>query len=480
MTRPFEHGPAFRRMEDTGSFQPAFFEAEYERLYAEALSEGPIGPKERVRLERAAGALKLSKEKIARIEEGMQRAYDARASITLTDFENMPTDHGTAWDDLIRDLASREQPLEATQELGDDDVLSSPSQPSRRTLQARRPPEADPSKQERASSSVFRVAPPAGPSDDIHGRFASASALDERFTAAAVLVRRGEAPPAAQELYSRLRQGVLPRPARSLTTTSWTTALIDPAQERTTSEIFGVIASAVLFARVKAMRVDGVLPTLDPRRRQDPATSTVSAVRALGWCAATLGMTAPAIYLAPDAPVGLEIVPAVPPVAQIGSGLLSGKTVLELAFHGGRFMTWLREEYFICNLMPGIPQLEDVFLAALLIGDPEFELSPGAYERASLNRDVLLPILDEGRLRRLRELTAKFSERRVRLNLREWWSAAERTACRAGLLACGDLEVAASVLLSEPLGAVHLAELESFWASDTASQLRRDLGIAFT
>ena len=72
----------------------------------------------------------------------------------------------------------------------------------------------------------------------------------------------------------------------------------------------------------------------------------------------------------------------------------------------------------------------DVFLAALLIGDPDLPLDRTNFERAALNRDVLLPILEEGRVRRLRELTAMFRSSGTRVNLREWWRAAETTACR--------------------------------------------------
>ena len=74
-----------------------------------------------------------------------------------------------------------------------------------------------------------------------------------------------------------------------------------------------VIVSAVLLGRVAALRRDKQLPALDPARKQDPAQSTLQAVRCFSWAASILGMRAPALYADPDYAGLVEMVPGVPP-----------------------------------------------------------------------------------------------------------------------------------------------------------------------
>jgi hypothetical protein len=141
-------------------------------------------------------------------------------------------------------------------------------------------------------------------------------------------------------------------------------------------------------------------------------------------------------------------------------------------------LVWFREEYFICSLVPAVEQLEDIFLAALLIGAPDIPLRAEVKARAALNRDAMLPVLEAKQIDRLEGLVAQFISRGGRTSLRRWAQGAELTACRAGMLLCGDLDVAAKILLKEPNGEDRLADVEKFWSSDVASELRRSLGVA--
>ncbi len=90
----------------------------------------------------------------------------------------------------------------------------------------------------------------------------------------------------------------------------------------------------------------------------------------------------------------------------------------------------------------------------------------------------MLPVLEQKQVTRLEELVGEFIARGGRTSLRRWAQSAELTACRAGMLMCGDLDVAAKILSKEPNGAERLADVEKFWASDVASELRRALGVA--
>jgi hypothetical protein len=526
-TQPFAFAPSFHPVGDTGSFHPGDFEAEYETLYSEALTEGDISPEERARLDLAASALGLPPERLARLETALRSAYDKRASITLTEEDEAAPDPGTLADRAPPSISpgkiSGLRTLPPPPDSGPatlpppaperTSVLPPPSHPPRRTdsqsMRAQMPamlPEDDPTypnygkstpdlpNSETPSTGVPSAALPTDKAldhflraprteiDELHDRVTEMGerrAYDEQLLAAAVLTRRGLASSSERALVEAHKTTALQRPAQPLTADAWH-LLYHPDQDRTTGEIFSVVASAVLLARVTAMRKQKTLPKLDPKKKHDPASSTVSVVRALGWSAATLGMDAPSIYVAPESKGGLEIIPAVPPAIRIGGAVLSGLSALELAFTCARHLVWFREEYFICSLVPAVEQLEDIFLAALLIGAPDIPLRTEVKARAALNRDAILPVLEQKQIEKLEGLVAQFISRGGRTSLRRWAQGAELTACRAGMLLCGDLDVAAKILLKEPNGEERLADVERFWASDVASELRRSLGVALT
>ncbi|MGH7328470.1 MAG: hypothetical protein ACREJX_08980, partial [Polyangiaceae bacterium] len=503
-------------------FRPGDFEKEYETLYAEALSEGEISAEERERLDLAASALGLPAERLRKLEKALRKAYDRRASITLTDDEEVTPHPGTLADRAPPSLPPGGIPGLRTLPPPPDSALTIPpaadSRPDaeRSSRSGALPPPSHPPRRDSYPTGAMRAPMPAllpeedssptrpnvfpppelptdkaidrylraprTEADDLHDRFLEMGhrhAIDEQLCVAQVLARRGAATTSEREVAQTHKISALQRPGQPLTADAWK-LLYHPDQDRTTGEIFSVVASAVLFARVNAMRKQKILPKLDPSKKQDPMTSTVSAVRALGWSAAALGMTVPPIYVAPESKGGLEIIPGVPPAIRVGGAILSGSSALELAFHCARHLAWFREEYFICSLVPAVAQLEDIFLAALLIGAPEIPLRPEVKARVALNRDAMLPVLDAKQVDKLEGLVAQFISRGGRTSLRRWAQSAEFTACRAGMLLCGDLEVAAKILSKEPNGEQRIADVEKFWASDAASELRRALGVAVT
>jgi ADP-ribose pyrophosphatase YjhB (NUDIX family) len=58
-----------------------------------------------------------------------------------------------------------------------------------------------------------------------------------------------------------------------------------------------MIASAALKAKIMTLEAKKERPVLDPRFRQDPATSTVTFARTFGWASQVLGISCPALYV---------------------------------------------------------------------------------------------------------------------------------------------------------------------------------------
>jgi hypothetical protein len=189
-------------------------------------------------------------------------------------------------------------------------------------------------------------------------------------------------------------------------------------------------------------------------------------------------MRTPTIYLAPDLDTGFEIVTAVPPATRLGRRMLQGQSTLKLAFVSGRHLAWYREEHFVCTLVPSVAYLEDIFLAALTLGAPELRLPEDVRARAAIIAGAMRPCLEAPQLARLGALVQRFLARGGPANLKRWARAAEWTACRTGLLLCGDLATAAGAVAPESRGAERVRQMDLFWASDDATQLRRLLGVA--
>jgi len=230
---------------------------------------------------------------------------------------------------------------------------------------------------------------------------------------------------------------------------------------------------------VSALRRDHLLEPPDRATQQEPAKSTVMAVRALPWAASVLGLGVPPIYLDKERDAGFLHVPGVPPTTVIGRRVLTGRGELEHAFLAARHLTWYRQELYIKTLFSGVPDLEDLFLAALAVGNPRLPIAEDRRRRVAPIAEAIEPLLDAEQLDGLRGLYLRFVEEGGRTNLGRWSQSAEKTACRAGLLLCGDLRTALGLLEAEEGVMAELGrDLIAFSVSERYFALREALGLA--
>jgi hypothetical protein len=520
----FDEPPRFSESDDTGSFLPGYFEAQYEALFAETLNKGPITAARRERLDLAAKALGFDPERVSRLENALLAAYEAKSAITSTEIEWGDTWTGSPLPTPLPPETNPSPPpsfpppvdippparLPSARPRTQGARSSAPPPPPPRTstnppprTSTNPPPRASTNPPPRASTnpppppawsrtsapppSPSTIPPafspptiPPGPDAHLHHRFgvsSDAGALDEQFCAAAVLVRRGSATPEESALYEAYRTGALPQPARGLSVGGWQ-KLFHPSRDRIVGDILAEVASAVLIGRVTSLRRHNQLPELRPAEHHDPAVSTVSAVRALGWSASTLGLATPPLYVTADSARELEVVMAVPPAIRVGQPLLIGKSSLSLAFMCGRFMSYFRADHFVLAMVPSVSHLEEIFWAALTIGAPHLSLKPELRVRLKLVADTIDAMLEPPARMALSENVRRFLASGQGFGLAEWARGAELTANRAGLLLCSDLDTACAHLATEQNGEDGIRDLEEFWASDDASELRAELGIA--
>jgi hypothetical protein len=441
-------------------------EAQYCLLFQEVLGKGPLSPAERARLDRTADNLGLDPERVLRLEAAL-RADTAPDSSrnprdTLVDLEDPSSFSRSSGHISISVAVSVEEARPR--------AISVTFEPVHKTEEVQTA---------RVSRDLARVHVE---HEQLHARYDAcerAGRVDAQWCTAAVLVRRGVATADEVRLYEALRGQAPPRPRTALSLDAWT-FLFHPDEDRLTSEIFEMIAPAALLCRVAAMRSDGSFVPLDDKQRQDPTASTVSVVRALAWSAATLGLATPPIYVAPQVDAGLEVITHFPPASRAGARMLSGQSAVHLAFHAARHITWFRGDHFVCTLVPTLSDLCDLFVAALSIGGPEIVLHEEARARARLIADAIGPLLEPAALARLRELANRFVGTDARIDLQTWAHAVGDTAGRAGLLLCGDLDVACQIVAQEQRGEDRVRDLERFFASDAATELRSRMGISLS
>jgi len=489
-TSPFEHSSSFEAGELTAAVRLGRFESHYEELFAEVIEDGVITAEERAHLDRTAESLGLDRDRLHRLELALEAAYEARYRVrireesaaadmrsSLAPIEPSDDPRVQLFQKRIADLEARVAELEIALEEARANVAvevdlegTSPLITQAETLddpeELLRHLRHDP-RDQGVLRALYRV-------------FARIGDTDRQWCAAQALTYLGAASEDERAFYQLHRGEGLIKPRASLEKESWRRFLFHPEEEPLIGEIFAVIIGPVLLGRLAALRRDKALPHLDPARKQDPATSTLQAVRCFSWGAAILGMATPTLFADPEYAGAAEIVPGVVPSTRLGKQALSGRTPAELSFLAGRHLSFYREDHFIRALLPSIPDLEDIFLAALSIGNPGLPLSAAVKARVTPIAQAIAPILEPLQVDRLRGHFLRFVEEGGRTNLQRWASAVDCTAARAGLLLSNDLEASrAMIALGDPAGAEErMDDLLVFVTSERYAKLRKQLGVA--
>ena len=223
---------------------------------------------------------------------------------------------------------------------------------------------------------------------------------------------------------------------------------------------------------------------LDARFKQDPATSTVTFAKTFGWAAQVLGIPSPALYVRNDVPGSIMPVAAVPPASVAGQTVLTGFSPQELTFICGKHLAYYRGEHYIRTLFPTQAELTIMLFAGVMIASPSTPLPGDIQTQVRATAQELARHMEPVQLEGLRMVVKRFIEEGAKANIKRWNQAVEVTACRAGLLVSGDLEIAKKIIASEPQLPGDLSpqdkmkELLVFSVSESYAELRKTLGIA--
>lgn len=245
--------------------------------------------------------------------------------------------------------------------------------------------------------------------------------------------------------------------------------------------VLAAIEEAAIQAKIEELRESQRLHQPDPQARQDPQNSTVSALRAFAFAGRLLGISLPELYILPDVPGGVAAIVAEKPTTVLGRSLLSGRSTIELTFLMTRHLAYHRPGARLALYYPTLVDLSALLHAAVQIGRPGVSVSSPHAAAAGHLFAAISPKLEPENLAALDQALEELDRAGRRPDLSLWLRRLELTATRVGLLACGDLNVAARLIEYDPAPTGDLSprakadDLLAFAVSDSFEALRKEI-----
>jgi hypothetical protein len=304
---------------------------------------------------------------------------------------------------------------------------------------------------------------------------------DGAWNAAAVLDALGAADLDDSLLASAHRPEGLLSAQGVLTESDWQKKPFCTDRDPVVDALFSALGDAITALGVETARRKRRLPALDPASEQDPEKSTTMLARTLLWSARLLGILRPKLHVLESVPGDLAVAPTAESVVLASKALGSGLGLPELAFLWARRLVFLRPEHRALALFQP-DELEALVRASQALGSsngsPRALDSEGKLFLRGLKRHLRGP-----RLGTAAEAAARVPASALSARIAAFQRSVDRTAGRAGLLACGNLELAMKLterfpLKSELSADAQVTDLFGFAVSDEYLSLRGRLGIA--
>src|SRR5690606_32417302 len=177
--------------------------------------------------------------------------------------------------------------------------------------------------------------------------------------------------------------------------------------------------------------------------------STVTFAKTFGWAAQVLGIQPPELYVRNDVPGAIVAVPAIPPASVAGQTVLTGFSPQELAFMCGKHLAYYRGEHYIRTLFPTQAELTVMLFAGVAIASPSTPMPQDMAAQIAATARELAKYMQPMQVEGLRMVVKRFIDEGAKANIKRWNQAVEVTACRAGLVVSGDLDIAKKILGAE-------------------------------
>lgn len=305
---------------------------------------------------------------------------------------------------------------------------------------------------------------------------------DGAFRAALVLEALAEADINESLLATTHRPEGLQAVRGALSYADWQERLCKGSVEPRTTALLRALGPAlnqVGFQHTRRLRRELSLPE---DLRQDPEKSTTMLAKTLHWTSRLLCVPATELYVFPEVPGSLALVPGPSrPVLICGRNLGSGFSLPELVCLWGRELSFARPEQAALCYFTDVVELSQLLEAALAVGEVRsLRAIDGDAKRlaSGLRREVRGAALEA-----LKAAAQDFPAHEVGARANAFIRAAEFVASRVSLVACGDLELTLALDQRFPRRGLtkadeRRADLLRFTVSAEFGQIRAALGVA--
>ena len=282
--------------------------------------------------------------------------------------------------------------------------------------------------------------------------YAEHQRYDRAFCACAALCALMKANAQEKAFYGQHAMPGVPLAKAGLNESLWQGWVCSPGQDRRISQVLAAVSASIAMSRAREAQALGL--NLD--QRVDLAQDNSSVSQILAYVSRLIGVPLPAIYVPPTAPDEIDLVvllegKQVLPAFVLGRGLVSGRTDRELAFLLAKKLVGLRADHFLLwpQVVPTQSELRVILAAAIKLLRPQFDLPDTDPAAVRKYVSFLQKMLPRAQLMSMNAAVEQLVADPASVDLGAWAAAAEESANRTGLLACGDVVAAARELVKD-------------------------------
>ena len=277
--------------------------------------------------------------------------------------------------------------------------------------------------------------------------YTQARQADGAWLAAQALHVLGQAQPDESRFYQRFRVSELVTARRRLTAEEWMELVMPDDGEPLITSLFSLIEPYVLATRGRPESAYGlgVEDELDMERYPH------GLVYAFYHGAQVFPADEPRIFQRQSDPARVTPLATPSPAVVLGSGAFAeGMGPLESAFIAGSELSHALPGLRLRTLLPNVTSLKSWLLGAIRLVKPKFPVA-GELESSVSDAARVIESAATGEYRdHLVHTVSKLLQDSAALDLKRWVRSVDQAADRAGLILCGDLDTAASLIRSEP------------------------------
>jgi tetratricopeptide (TPR) repeat protein len=261
-----------------------------------------------------------------------------------------------------------------------------------------------------------------------------------------------KADPDELQFYEQYKPRGLVKAKNMMSPETWA-KLVHPDESRYISAIMGACWQGVAAMKAFPHKEFGVKRKDRRQLHGDPLMFS----KLFLYVAQVLNVQLPEVYLVEDNKAAdIQLANAIErnelcPSFVVRPHLLQGKNEREVAFLSARRLTFMRPEYYLRMLLPTNTELKIVVLSAIAMLQPRFPIPPDSVQMVQQYLPEMQKRMPPHAMEQLGMVVQKFIQAAPEINLAKWGHAVDAVSHRAGFVVCGDLEVAARMVSSEPV-----------------------------